>query len=144
VMVVPYIAKSTETALRQVPTTYREGAEALGMSMGYSMRKIVLKTAAPGIVTGLLIALAISGGETAPLLFTANFSSTVWTGSLIHAHGFSYLTYVVYQYWSYPSKHANYLSYDAGLILIVMVLLLLVAARLIVARTQRHAESRGR
>jgi phosphate transport system permease protein len=144
VMVVPYIAKATETALRQVPTTYREGAEALGMSMGYSMRKVVLKTAAPGIVTGLLIALAIAGGETAPLLFTAEFSSTVWTGAFIHAHGFGYLTYLVYQFWSYPSKHANYLSYDAGLILIVMVLLLLISARVIVARTQRYSESRGR
>ncbi len=142
VMVVPYIAKSTENALRQVPTSYREGAEALGMSMGYSMRKVVLKSAAPGIVTGLLIALAISGGETAPLLFTAEFNQTVWTGSFVHAHGFGYLTYIVYQFWSYPAKSANYLSYDAGLILIVMVLLLLITARLVVARTQRHAESR--
>jgi phosphate transport system permease protein len=142
-MVVPYIAKATESALRQVPTSYREGAEALGMSMGYSMRKVVLRSAAPGIVTGLLIALAIAGGETAPLLFTANFSSAVWTGSFVHAQGFGYLTYLVYQFWSYPSAHANYLSYDAALILIVMVLLLLVTARLIVARTQRHAESRG-
>lgn len=142
-MVVPYIAKATESALRQVPTSYREGSEALGMSMGYSMRKVVLRSAAPGIVTGLLIALAIAGGETAPLLFTANFSSAVWTGSFVHAQGFGYLTYLVYQFWSYPSAHANYLSYDAALILIVMVLLLLVTARLIVARTQRHAESRG-
>lgn len=144
VMVVPYIAKSTETALRQVPTSYREGAEALGMPMGYSMRRVVLRSAAPGIVTGLLIAIAIAGGETAPLLFTAEFSSTVWTGAFIHAHGFGYLTYIVYQFWSYPSAQANSLAYDAGLILIVMVLLLLVAARLIVARTQRHAESQGR
>ena len=140
-MVVPYIAKSTESALRQVPTSYREGAEALGLSPGYSMRKVVLKSAAPGVVTGLLIALAIAGGETAPLLFTAEFSSAVWTGAFVHAHGFGYLTYLVYQFWSYPSTHANYLSYDAGLILVVLVLLLLVAARLVVARTQRHAES---
>jgi phosphate transport system permease protein len=143
-MVVPYIAKATENSLRQVPTSYREGAEALGMSTGYSLRKVVLKSAAPGIVTGLLIALAIAGGETAPLLFTAGFANGVWTGSFIHAHGFGYLTYLVYTFWSYPSKHANYLSYDAALILVVMVLLLLVSARLIVARTQRHAEGRGR
>ena len=70
-MVVPYIAKTTENSLRQVPTGYREGAEALGMSMGYSLRKVVLKTALPGIVTGLLLALAIAGGETAPLIYTA-------------------------------------------------------------------------
>lgn len=95
-------------------------------------------------MTGPLIALAIARGEAAPPLFTAKFSNTVWRGSFIHAPGFGYLTYLVYQFWSYPSKNANYLSYDAGLILIVMVLLLLIAARVIVARTQRHAESCGR
>ena len=144
IMVVPYIAKSTETALRAVPTSYREGAEALGMSTGYALRKVVLRSGAPGIVTGLLIALAIAGGETAPLIYTANFASTLWTGSFIHAHGFGYLTYLVFQFWSYPQKQANYLSYDAALILVVMVLLLLVSARLIVTRTQRYSESRQR
>ena len=73
VLVVPYIAKSTETALRQVPTSYREGAVALGISTGRTLRTIVLKAALPGIATGLLLALAISGGETAPLLLTAGF-----------------------------------------------------------------------
>jgi len=143
VMVVPYIAKSTESALRQVPDSYREGADALGMSTGYGLRRIVMKSAAPGIVTGLLIALAISCGETAPLLYTAGFASS-WTGALVHGHGFPYLTYVVYTFWNNPSKEANYLSYDAGLILVVMVLLLLVAARLVISRTQRHAEGRAR
>ena len=61
-MVVPYIAKSTESALRQVPTSYREGAEALGMSSGYALRRVVLRSALPGIVTGLLIALSVAGG----------------------------------------------------------------------------------
>jgi len=144
IMVVPYITKSTETALRQVPTAYREGAEALGMTTGYSLRKVVLKSGAPGIVTGILIALAIAGGETAPLIYTANFASTMWTGSFVHAHGFGYLTYLVFEFWNYPAKSANYLSYDAALILIVMVLLLLVSARLIIARTQRFSEGRGR
>ncbi len=142
IMVVPYIAKATETALRQVPTGYREGAEALGMSTGYALRKVVLKSAAPGIVTGLLLALAIAGGETAPLLYTANFATTL-TRNLIHAHGFPYLTYVAYAFWDYPTKHQQYLAYDAALILVVMVLMLLVTARIIVARTQRHAEARG-
>jgi phosphate transport system permease protein len=73
VMVVPYIAKTTENSLRQVPTGYREGAEALGMTMGYALRKVVIKSALPGIVTGLLLALAIACGETAPLIYTANF-----------------------------------------------------------------------
>ena len=143
IMVIPYIAKSTESALRQVPTGYREGAEALGMSVGYSLRKVVLKSALPGIVTGLLIALAIAGGETAPLIYTAGWTGGAWGGSLTNSHGFSYLTYPVYTFWNYPNKQANYLAYDAALVLVVMVLLLLVVSRIIVIRTQRHAESRA-
>jgi len=139
IMVIPYIAKTTENSLRQVPTGYREGAEALGMSMGYSLRKVVLKSALPGIVTGLLLALAIACGETAPLIYTANFAPTL-PHSLTHA-SFPYLTYVVFQYYNAPQANYHALSYDAALILVVIVLLLLVSSRIIVARTQRHAES---
>jgi phosphate transport system permease protein len=141
-MVIPYIAKSTETAIRQVPTNYREGAEALGMSMGYSLRKVVLKSAAPGIVTGLLLALAIAGGETAPLIYTAGFSDHLTLG-LVHTQGFPYLTYAVFNFFQLPSAQAHTLAYDAAIILLVMVLILLVASRLIVARTQRYAEGRN-
>ena len=84
IMVIPYIAKTTENSLRQVPTGYREGAAALGMSAGYGLRKVVLKSALPGIVTGLLLALAIACGETAPLIYTAGFSNTL-PHSLTHA-----------------------------------------------------------
>lgn len=140
IMVIPYIAKSTETALRQVPTGYREGAEALGMSTGYSLRRIVLKSAFPGIVTGLLLALAIACGETAPLIYTAGFSTRLPT-SLTHAQ-FPYLTYPIFTFYNQPNPEAHDLAYDAALILVVMVLILLVASRIIVYRTQRHAEGR--
>jgi len=138
-MVVPYIAKSTESALRQVPTNYREGAEALGMSTGYALRKVVVKSALPGIVTGLLIALSIAGGETAPLLYTAGVTNNLPTWSILH-HPIAYLTYYVWTDWNQPSAEAHIVSFDASLILVVMVLMLLVVARVIVARTQRHAE----
>jgi phosphate transport system permease protein len=138
IMVIPYIAKTTENSLRQVPTGYREGAEALGMSMGYGLRKVVFKSALPGIVTGLLLALAIACGETAPLIYTAGFSPTL-PHSLTHAQ-FPYLTYVVFQYYNAPETQYHYLAFDAALILVVIVLLLLVASRIIVSRTQRHAE----
>jgi phosphate transport system permease protein len=139
IMVIPYIAKTTENSLRQVPTGYREGAEALGMSMGYGLRKVVLKSALPGIVTGLLLALAIACGETAPLIYTAGFSNTL-PHSLTHAQ-FPYLTYVVFRYFDAPERSYNYLAFDAALILVVIVLLLLVSSRIVVARTQRHSES---
>jgi phosphate transport system permease protein len=139
IMVIPYIAKTTENSLRQVPTGYREGADALGMSAGYSLRKVVLKTALPGIVTGLLLALAIACGETAPLLYTAGFSNTL-PHSLTQSQ-FPYLTYVVFTFYNDPSVQKHYLAYDAALILVVIVMLLLVASRIIVARTQRYSES---
>ena len=141
-MVVPYIAKSTETALRQVPTTYREGAEALGMPEGYALRKVTLKTALPGIVTGLLIALAIAGGETAPLIYTAGaFASSPVSFSLT-GHPVPYLTYLVFGFFNLPNNSAHYIAFDAALVLVVLVLLLLIAARLLVSRTQRYAEGR--
>lgn len=141
VMVLPYIARGTETALRQVPTAYRDGAEALGMPVGYGLRKVVLRSAIPGIVTSLLIALAISAGETAPLLYTAGWSTSNPSLALVH-QPVAYLTYPVWSFWDYPSEQAHYLAFDASMLLVVLVLVLLVAARILVARTQRHAESR--
>ncbi|MHB2027897.1 MAG: PstA family ABC transporter permease [Acidimicrobiales bacterium] len=140
-MVVPYIAKSTETALRQVPTSYREGAEALGMSTGYALRKVVVKSALPGIVTGVLIALSIAGGETAPLLYTAGITNTLPSATLVH-QPIAYLTYYVWTDYNQPSNASHYLAYDAALILLAMVLVLLVTSRVIVMRTQRHSEGR--
>jgi phosphate transport system permease protein len=140
VLVVPYIAKSTETAMRQVPTAYREGAAALGISTGRTLRTITLKAALPGIATGLILALAISGGETAPLIYTAGFSNQNPAFALTH-HQIAYLTYPVYNFYNSPSAHGVQLSYDAALLLIVMVLGLLILARIVVARTQRHAEA---
>jgi phosphate transport system permease protein len=139
-MVVPYIAKTTESALRQVPTSYREGAEALGMPEGYALRRVVIRSALPGIVTGLLIALSVAGGETAPLLYTAGATNNLPTFSLLH-QPVAYLTYYVWTDYNQPSDAAHYVSYDAALILVVLVLTMLVVARVIVARTQRHAES---
>ena len=57
-----------------MPVSYREGAEALGIPPMWTLRKIVLKSAMPGIITGLLVAIAISVGETAPLLYTAGWN----------------------------------------------------------------------
>ncbi|HET9058717.1 MAG TPA: phosphate ABC transporter permease PstA [Acidimicrobiales bacterium] len=139
-LTVPYIAKSTEAALRQVPTSYREGADALGMSPLRSMSRITMKSALPGITTGWLVAMAISLGETAPLLYTAGFTDQLPSLALTHAP-VGYLTYAVWTFFNYPNKAFQVLSYDAALILVVLVLVLIVAARLVVSLTQRHSET---
>jgi len=141
IMVVPYIVKSTEVALRRVPTNYREGAEALGMRSGYALRKLVIKPALPGIATGLILSLAIALGETAPLLYTAEWSDHFPSLALTHAP-LGYLPYVVYEFYQYPSATSHELSNLAALLLIVLVLLLIVVARIIVSVTQRNAPDR--
>lgn len=130
VMSIPYIAKATESALAQVPTSYREAAEALGLPAGWALRKIVLKTAMPGIVTGMLVALALAIGETAPLLYTAGWSNSPPTGQLTDSP-VGYLTYPIWTFYNQPSKSAQDLSYDAALLLIVFLLLLIFIGRLI-------------
>ena len=98
VLVIPYITKATETSLAQVPTAYREGAEALGIAPTWTLRKIVLKSALPGIVTGLLVAMAIAVGETAPLIYTAGWSDTNPTGALTNSP-VAFLTYPIFSFY---------------------------------------------
>ncbi len=139
-MSIPYIAKATESALAQVPTSYREGAEALGLPLGWTLRKIVLKSAIPGIVTGLLVALALAVGETAPMLYTAGWSNSAPSGKLTDSP-VGYLTYPIWTFYNLPSKTARDLSYDAAFLLIVFVFLLIILGRLITWLARRHSES---
>jgi phosphate transport system permease protein len=141
VLVVPYVTKATEVAIRGVPTAYREGAEALGMRSGYTLRRLVLKPALPGIVTGLIVAVAFAAGETAPLLYTVFFSNNAPTGQLTHSP-VGYLTYLVYSFYNVPSNSAHALAADAAVVLLVLVLLLIVIARVLVSMTQRYSPDR--
>lgn len=140
VMSIPYITKATESALSQVPTSYREGAEALGLPITWTLRKIVLKPAIPGIVTGMVVALALAISETAPMLYTAGWSGSPPTGQLTHSP-IGYLTYPIWTFYNLPSKSAQDLSYNAAFLLIVFLLLLIIVGRLITWFARRHSES---
>jgi phosphate transport system permease protein len=139
VMAVPYITKSVETSLAQVPTAYREGAEALGAPPSWTLRVIVLRSALPGIITGLLVAVAISAGETAPLLYTAEWSTSNPSLSLTHSP-VAYLTYPIWSFYNQPQASAVDLSYDAALLLLVFVLVLILLGRVVVAWSRRYGE----
>jgi phosphate transport system permease protein len=139
VITVPYITKATETSLLQVPSSYREGAEALGIAPAWTLRKIVLKSALPGIITGLLVAIAISVGETAPLLYTAGWTDLNPTLQLTHAP-VAFLTYAIFNFWDAGTTSGLILSYDAALILLVFVLLIIILGRVIVAISRRYEE----
>jgi phosphate transport system permease protein len=139
VVTIPYITKATETSIAQVPVSYREGAEALGLPPSWTLRRVVLKTALPGIITGLLVAIAISVGETAPLLYTAGWSDSNPGLALTHS-AVPFLTYAIFNFWDVGTTSGRILSYDAALILLVFVLLIIVVGRVITALSRRHAE----
>ena len=80
-IMIPLILRTTEEVVLLVPNGYREAALALGVSRWKTIVHIVLKTASRGIITGILLALARVGGETAPLLFTA-FGNHFWNHDL--------------------------------------------------------------
>ncbi|HKH88459.1 MAG TPA: ABC transporter permease subunit, partial [Acidimicrobiales bacterium] len=143
ILVVPYVTKATELAISQVPTAYREGAEALGMRRAQVLRKVVLRSAIPGISTGLIVALAISVGETAPLLYTISFSNGYPNAALTHS-SIGYLTYVAYSFWDQPAVADQNLAHAAALVLVVLVLGLILLGRLIVRLTQKYSAERGR
>jgi phosphate transport system permease protein len=139
VIAIPYLTKATETSLNQVPSSYRDGAEALGLPVSWTLRKIVLKSAIPGIVTGLLIAVAISVSETAPLLLTAGWSFFD-PGAHLTNSPVAFLTYPVWTFFASPYQQQEYLAYDAALLLFVLVLFIIVVGRVIVTISRRHAE----
>lgn len=136
---IPYITKATESALAQVPSSYREGAEALGIPAGWTLRKIILKAATPGIVTGLLIAIAIAVGETAPLLAVAGWNDQNPSFSLTNSP-VGYLTYPIWSFYQSPDQASVNLSYDSALLLLIFVLLIIIVGRVIIWRSRRHAE----
>jgi phosphate transport system permease protein len=80
-IMVPLILRTTEEVILLVPNGYREASLALGIARWRTIVHVVMKTASKGIITGILLALARIGGETAPLLFTA-FGNRFWNHDL--------------------------------------------------------------
>ena len=74
----PTVTRTTEELLRLVPDSLREAALALGVPEWRAILRVVLRTGAPGIATGVMLAVARVAGETAPLLFTA-FNNRFWS-----------------------------------------------------------------
>jgi phosphate transport system permease protein len=77
-MILPTIIRTTEEAVRAIPQSFREGSLALGSSKWQGITKIVLPAAAPGIVTGAVLGMGRSAGETAPIMFTAAKATGRW------------------------------------------------------------------
>jgi phosphate transport system permease protein len=133
VIMLPYVFRATDLAIQQVPDDLRDASLALGATRVTTVRRVVVKAALPGILTGTLLAVGIAVGETAPLIYTAGWSNYMPALKLTHAP-IGYLTYVVWAFINEPFASANALAYAAALLLMVLVLVVNVAARWAVAR----------
>ena len=136
VLVLPYIVKTTEVALRSVPTALGEGAAGLAPRTA-TVTKILLPPAVPAIVSGLVVALAISTGELAPLLFTAGFSDRDPSLHLFH-HQVPYLTNVVFMDISLPGARAHATAAAAGVVTLAILLVLIALGRVLAGRARRN------
>lgn len=137
VIMLPYILRTTETSLQQVPLTQREAAWALGMTRAQAIAQILWRPVAGNIATGVLMAIAIGMGETAPLLYTAGWSSYNPSLQMVHQQ-VGYLTYVVWTYLDQPYPQAQSLAYSAAFVLVVIVLIIHIVVRVFIRR-RRHA-----
>lgn len=108
----------------------REAAYAVGANERQAILLVFLPAATPSVLTGVLLALPISVGETAPLLYTAGWSNYLWNGHLFHTP-IAYLTYAIWTFINEPLASANALAYAAALLVTSFVLLLSIASRLI-------------
>jgi phosphate transport system permease protein len=134
----PYIITTTEEALKAIPNATREGALALGATKYETIRDIILPAAVPGILTGVILALARAAGETAPILFTgAAFYITGLPGNLLQE--FMAMPYHLYML---ATQHQNIelvrpLAYGTAGLLITFVFLMNLTASYVRSRFRK-------
>ena len=133
-LMIPIVVRTTEELLRLVPSGLREGALALGASRSRAMFTVILPAALPGILTGILVALARVAGETAPLLFTA-FSNQFWSTNITQP--IASLTVQVFTYAISPYDDWHRQAWAGAFLLVMIILTLSILARVAVRRLER-------
>jgi len=133
-MMIPIITRTTEELLNLVPSNLREGALALGATRARAAFSVMVPAALPGIITGILVALARISGETAPLLFTA-FSNRFFTTSL--RQPIASLPVQVFTYAIAPYDDWHRQAWAGALVLVSVVFVFSILARVVTARLER-------
>ncbi len=132
-VMLPIVVLATEEALKLIPDHQRSGSAALGADRIQTTVRVVLAAAMPGITTASLLAIARAAGETAPLIFTAQFSQNYPDGLLQPTPSLSVL---IFNFANSADTTQNELAWTASLVLVALVLGLSVGARLVVQRSQ--------
>ena len=123
--------RTTDEMLRLVPQQMREAALSLGVPQWKVTTQVLMRSALPGIVTGILLALARISGETAPLLFTA-FNNQYWSMDLTGA--VPNLPVTIFQFALSPFEYWNQLAWAGAFLITVFVLLVSLTARYFLLR----------
>jgi phosphate transport system permease protein len=132
VLMIPIVVRSAEEMLKLVPDELREASYALGIPRWRTILKVVVPTALPGIVTGVMLAVARVTGETAPLLLTVFGNASINTNPFSGAQ--SALPLYIYDQASSSQRFAPDRAWAAALTLIILVMLLNLVARLFARR----------
>ncbi len=133
-MMIPIITRTTEELLNLVPGSLREGSLALGATRARAAFSVMVPAALPGIMTGILLALARIAGETAPLLFTA-FNNRFFSTSLVQP--ISSLPVQIYTYAVSPYDDWHRQAWAGALVLVAFVFAFSVLARIVTRRLER-------
>jgi phosphate transport system permease protein len=131
IMMIPTITRATEEMLLMVPRSIREAALALGVAEWRSVILVTLRTALPGVITGIMLAFARVAGETAPLLFTA-FGNQFWNLKLNQPT--AALPLQIYTYAISPFDEWHRQAWAGALVLIAIIMGTVLVVRLIAAR----------
>lgn len=142
VLMIPVVVRSSEEMLRLVPNELREAAYALGVPKWLTILKVVLPTAIAGITTGVMLSIARVIGETAPLLITAGFTTSMnynlFEGRMMTLPVF---TYTQFMNQGIPAEAYINRAWAAALVLILIVMALNIIAR-VIARIYAPAKAR--
>jgi phosphate transport system permease protein len=136
ILMIPTVVRATEEMLKLVPADLREASYALGVPRWRTITKVVLPTAMPGIITGIMLAVARVMGETAPLLLTIFFTKAINTNPFQGPQGS--LPTFIWEQAADPNQNSIDRAWTGALVLILIIMLLNLGARL-VARLYRPA-----
>jgi phosphate transport system permease protein len=136
ILMVPVVMLTAEQALRMVPSKMKLAALGMGANRSQTVLQIVIRTAMPGILTGVMLALARAMGETAPLLFTALFSDYFFEGKLLEP--IASLAVLIYNFSGSPFANQVDLAWAGSLVLVVSVLIVNVVAQMVTRRQEEH------
>jgi phosphate transport system permease protein len=132
-LMLPIVTRSAEVVLSLVPASLREAALALGAPRWKVIVRVVLPSAAPGIVTGALLSIARAAGETAPLLFTATI---VKATTLNLNQPMNSLPAQIFQDLKQPNDELVQRAWGAAVALVAMILVVTLVAKLLQRRSR--------